>query len=128
MTFSCSKVLLLRCAGGAFRLLLQFVCHACEVAATADLVLSRSRGHCSSGCRTCACPQHEPRGAALLVLPELRMVCMCTGEESKGIVVGNAQRALLDWTVEQAQNGRIALADKPLAHGVLEGLARHGLY
>ena len=50
------------------------------------------------------------------------------GVESKGIVVGNAQPALLDWTVEQEQDGRITLADKPLARGVLEGLARQGLY
>eukprot|EP00892_Ulva_mutabilis_P007092 jgi/Ulvmu1/4755/UM020_0040.1 len=48
--------------------------------------------------------------------------------ESPGIVVGNAQPLLLDWAVKQKQNGRVVLADKPLAHGILEGLARHGLY
>lgn len=55
-------------------------------------------------------------------------ILMFQGVESKGIVVGNAQPALLTWTVDQEQDGRITLADKPLAHGVLEGLARQGLY
>jgi Sucrose-6F-phosphate phosphohydrolase len=54
----------------------------------------------------------------------------CAGD-TPGIVVGNAQPALISWAVQQQQNGSVAqpvLADKPLAHGILEGLARHGLY
>jgi hypothetical protein len=32
------------------------------------------------------------------------------------------------WYHEQNDHGRIVLTDKPEAAGVLEGLARHGLY
>ncbi|KAF6261522.1 sucrose-6F-phosphate phosphohydrolase-domain-containing protein [Scenedesmus sp. NREL 46B-D3] len=45
-----------------------------------------------------------------------------------GIVVGNAQKELVRWYHEQNDHGRIVLTDKPEAAGVLEGLARHGLY
>ena len=50
--------------------------------------------------------------------------------DTPGIVVGNAQPALIDWTLEQKQIGdaQTILTDKPHAHGILEGLARHGLY
>lgn len=49
--------------------------------------------------------------------------------ENPAIVVGNAQPALLEWIVKQEQlSRRVILADKALAHGILEGLARHGLY
>lgn len=44
------------------------------------------------------------------------------------IVVGNAQEELVRWYHEQNDHGRIVLTDKPEAAGVLEGLARHGLY
>ena len=44
------------------------------------------------------------------------------------IVVGNAQKALVDWVVRQPQDGRIVVADATLADGVLEGLCRHQLY
>lgn len=44
------------------------------------------------------------------------------------IIVGNAQEELVRWYHEQNDHGRIVLTDKPEAAGVLEGLARHGLY
>eukprot|EP00879_Flechtneria_rotunda_P014431 GHRR01015079.1.p1 GENE.GHRR01015079.1~~GHRR01015079.1.p1 ORF type:complete len:701 (+),score=242.04 GHRR01015079.1:231-2333(+) len=44
------------------------------------------------------------------------------------VVVGNAQEELVSWYHEQNDRGRIVLTDKPEAAGVLEGLARHGLY
>lgn len=44
------------------------------------------------------------------------------------IVVGNAQPRLVDWLVQQPQNNRVVLTNAPIARGVLEGLARHGLY
>ncbi len=45
-----------------------------------------------------------------------------------GIVVGNAQPDLLDWVLAQPQGSRLVVTDKSYAWGVLEGLARHGLY
>ena len=45
-----------------------------------------------------------------------------------GIVVSNAQPTLVGWLLQQPQNGRIVLTDAPTARGILEGLARHGLY
>ena len=44
------------------------------------------------------------------------------------IVVGNAQPALMEWAVRQPQDGRVIVADAEVADGVLEGLARLGLY
>lgn len=44
------------------------------------------------------------------------------------IIVGNAQDELVAWYHLQDDGGRIVLTDKPEAAGVLEGLARHGLY
>lgn len=72
-------------------------------------------------------------GAECLKYRTCRVWALCEHDgysagESPGIVVGNAQPLLLDWAVKQKQDGRIVLADKPLAHGILEGLARHGLY
>lgn len=43
-------------------------------------------------------------------------------------VVGNAQEELVNWVLEQAQEERLVVTDAPLARGILEGLARHGLY
>jgi hypothetical protein len=50
--------------------------------------------------------------------------------DTPGIVVGNAQPTLVAWAVQQKQHGeaQTILTDKPFAHGILEGLARHGLY
>ena len=45
-----------------------------------------------------------------------------------GIVVGNAQSALVEWVVRQPQDGRLIVADSNLADGVLEGLCRLQLY
>lgn len=50
------------------------------------------------------------------------------GGRSPACVVGNAQPELLKWALHQPQNSRVVVADKQLARGVLEGLARHGLY
>ncbi len=44
------------------------------------------------------------------------------------IVVGNAQPTLVAWLLQQPQNGRVVLTDAHIARGILEGLARHGLY
>lgn len=45
------------------------------------------------------------------------------------IVVGNAQPELVNWLSQQPQfDHRIMYTDNHLAHGILEGLARHGLY
>jgi hypothetical protein len=43
-------------------------------------------------------------------------------------VVGNAQPTLVAWLLQQPQNGRVVLTDAHIARGILEGLARHGLY
>jgi len=43
------------------------------------------------------------------------------------IIVGNAQPELVTWYHQQNDEGRIVLAHKPDAGGVLEGLARHNL-
>lgn len=45
-----------------------------------------------------------------------------------GIVVGNAQAELLSWLVRQPQDGKVLLADSYYADGIMEGLARHGLF
>jgi hypothetical protein len=43
-------------------------------------------------------------------------------------VVGNAQPELQDWLLTQPQDGRIVYTDAPGAAGIIEGLARLGLY
>jgi hypothetical protein len=43
-------------------------------------------------------------------------------------VVGNAQPELVQWVLEQPQEQRLVVTDAPMARGILEGLARHGLY
>ncbi len=48
--------------------------------------------------------------------------------EHKAIIVGNAQMELLDWLMEQPQSARAVYTDAPMARGILEGIARHGLY
>ena len=35
---------------------------------------------------------------------------------------------LLDWVLQQPQDARLVVSDAPLARGVMEGIARHGLY
>lgn len=50
------------------------------------------------------------------------------GGKNPAVVVGNAQPALLNWVTLQPQDGRLLLADAVMAKGVLEGLARLGLY
>ena len=45
-----------------------------------------------------------------------------------GIVVGNAQPELMSWLIKQPQTGKTLLADSCLADGIVEGMARHGLY
>lgn len=61
------------------------------------------------------------------------MVCsgqywLCLAGKHRGIIVGNAQQELLDWLVQQKQSDRVVCTDAPMALGVLEGIARHGLY
>eukprot|EP01023_Acetabularia_acetabulum_P016593 TRINITY_DN18188_c0_g1_i1.p1 TRINITY_DN18188_c0_g1~~TRINITY_DN18188_c0_g1_i1.p1 ORF type:complete len:233 (+),score=42.08 TRINITY_DN18188_c0_g1_i1:63-701(+) len=49
--------------------------------------------------------------------------------KNPGIIVGNAQPELVEWLVEQTQvDGRVIMTDGKYARGILEGLARHGLY
>jgi sucrose-6F-phosphate phosphohydrolase len=50
------------------------------------------------------------------------------GGDNPAVVVGNAQPELLQWVVRQPQGARLVVADAPMARGVMEGLARHGLY
>lgn len=50
------------------------------------------------------------------------------GGRNLAIVVGNAQNELVDWVLEQPQDERLVVTDAPMARGILEGLARHGLY
>lgn len=64
--------------------------------------------------------------------------CMAAGDSGNdilmlegkhmGIIVGNAQQELLDWLLQQQQSARVVRTDAPMAAGVLEGIARHGLY
>ena len=56
-----------------------------------------------------------------------RMGFLCAGA-NPAIIVGNAQPTLVDWLVKQPQNSRVVLTDAEIARGILEGLARHGLY
>jgi len=50
------------------------------------------------------------------------------GGANPAVVVGNAQDELLEWVVKQPQDGRLVVADQVMAHGVLEGMGRLGLY
>ena len=51
----------------------------------------------------------------------------CAGKH-KAIIVANAQQELLDWLLQQKQTDRVVCTDAPMAHGILEGIARHGLH
>lgn len=55
-------------------------------------------------------------------------VSTCVAGKHMGIIVGNAQQELLDWLLQQQQSARVVRTDAPMAAGVLEGIARHGLY
>lgn len=57
----------------------------------------------------------------------LKLTCMDAGE-NKAIVVGNAQPELVEWLMQQPQDDRLIYTGAHLARGVLEGIARHGLY
>jgi len=48
--------------------------------------------------------------------------------ENRALVVGNAQPELQAWLINQPQNDRIVYTDSPGAAGIIEGLARLGLY
>lgn len=50
------------------------------------------------------------------------------GGRNKAVVVGNAQPELVQWFLQQPQTERLVMSDAPLARGLLEGLARHGLF
>lgn len=49
------------------------------------------------------------------------------GGGGPAVVVGNAQPELVDWLMAQQQDGRIVYTNAPLAWGIMEGLAKHGL-
>ena len=51
----------------------------------------------------------------------------CAGR-NLALCVGNSQPALLSWLMEQPQTPRVIYTDEHMARGILEGLARHGLY
>ena len=51
------------------------------------------------------------------------LICLCAG-----VVVGNAQPELLHWLVQQPQGGKVIYSDACFADGIMEGLARHGLF
>lgn len=48
--------------------------------------------------------------------------------KNPAIIVGNAQPELLDWLVRQPQDSRKVLSHAHIARGILEGLARLGLF
>ena len=50
------------------------------------------------------------------------------GGANPAVVVGNAQEELIEWVMKQPQDGRLVVADQEMAHGVLEGMGRLGLY
>jgi len=45
-----------------------------------------------------------------------------------GVCVANSQPDLIHWLAQRPQDGRVLLADRPLAAGIIEGLMRFGLY
>ncbi|KAA6421813.1 MAG: hypothetical protein FRX49_08132 [Trebouxia sp. A1-2] len=64
--------------------------------------------------------------------------CMAAGDsgndilmlegQHQAIIVSNAQQELLDWLLQQKQTPRIVCTDAPMADGILEGIARHGMH
>ncbi|KAK9834998.1 hypothetical protein WJX81_003222 [Elliptochloris bilobata] len=85
------------------------------------------------------------RGGKLEALEYVRMLfsvprerCVAAGDSGNdilmleganpAIVVGNAQPLLVDWLAGQEQDARVVLTDAAMADGILEGLARLGLY
>jgi hypothetical protein len=48
--------------------------------------------------------------------------------QHQAIIVSNAQQELLDWLLQQKQTPRIVCTDAPMADGIIEGIARHGLH
>ena len=48
--------------------------------------------------------------------------------QHQAIIVSNAQQELLDWLLQQKQTPRIVCTNAPMADGILEGIARHGLH
>lgn len=54
-------------------------------------------------------------------------ILMLEGEHP-AVVVGNAQSELVNWLVQQPQDGKVIYTDAFFADGIMEGLARHGLY
>jgi hypothetical protein len=56
--------------------------------------------------------------------------CVCAHMQGShpAIIVGNAQRELVDWYATQPEPPeQIVKTDAPLASGIMEGLARFGL-
>ncbi len=52
----------------------------------------------------------------------------CSAGRNLALCVGNSQPTLLSWLMEQPQTPRVIYTDEHMARGILEGLARHGLY
>ena len=57
----------------------------------------------------------------------MRELNSCAGKH-KAIVVGNAQPELVEWLLKQEQTARIVFTDAHMAHGIIEGITRHGLF
>lgn len=53
---------------------------------------------------------------------------MAVAGQHQAIIVSNAQQELLDWLLQQKQTPRIVCTDAPMADGILEGIARHGMH
>jgi DNA-binding LacI/PurR family transcriptional regulator len=64
--------------------------------------------------------------AALATLAQKAI--MGVAGQHQAIIVSNAQQELVDWLLQQKQTPRIVCTNAPMADGILEGIARHGLH
>ena len=85
----------------------------------------RSRWALLSHCWLCSHTRPLLRNSTFFIL--VKASCGLAGA-NPAIVVGNAQPLLVSWLVERQQDARVVLTDAPMADGILEGLARLGLY
>ena len=99
-----------------------------EVFAYEQWVAGSAAGGASrqEGCGLAVAGQHRLhlaccRALTLIIPPACPPACLPA-------VVGNAQPELVQWVLEQPQEERLVVTDAPMARGILEGLARHGLY
>ncbi len=81
--------------------------------------------------RTCAFPLPlccHTQAMSCPALPHPLQPVIASQGPYPAIIVGNAQRELLDWYMAQLnKDARIVRTTAPTAAGILEGLARHGL-